>query len=186
MTHRPPARPSRKAAAAGKALLAPTPERLKHGTVSRARDSVADAHGGIGLPWLVETPLQRLYERGAINQAQLIAGEQFQRIFRLAHHDALRAADLLRDVRHSAPVDAVAVERARDSVWQAIRACGGMGSPCGSCAWHVLGNEMTVAEWARREGWGGKPMREEVAKGTLIGTLGVLAQHFRLTISGNF
>jgi hypothetical protein len=183
---RPPARPSRKAAAAGMALLAPTPERLQHGAVSRARDSVADAHGGIGLPWLVETPLQRLYERGAISQAQLLAGEQFQRLFRLAHHDGLRAADLARDVRYSAPADALAVERARDSVWQAIRACGGMGSPCGSCAWHVLGNELSVREWARREGWGGKPMREEVAKGTLIGTLGVLAEHFRLTISGNF
>jgi hypothetical protein len=31
-----------------------------------------------------------------------------------------------------------------------------------------------------REGWSGRPLREEVAKGILLGALGVLAEHFGL------
>jgi len=37
---------------------------------------------------------------------------------------------------------------------------------------------LSMREWAMREGWGGRPLREEVAKGTLVGALGVLAKHF--------
>jgi hypothetical protein len=122
------------------ALAEPSRERRRQGRITRAAEQVADAQGGIGQPWIAETMLARLYRRGSISQIQMLAGEQFQRLVRDAHHDMLRAADLSRDVRHASPVDAIAVERARDSVWVAIRALGGMTSPCGSCAWFVLGN----------------------------------------------
>jgi hypothetical protein len=71
-------------------------------------------------------------------------------------------------------------EWARRRINAALDALGGHMSPCGSCAWFVLGQEMSIRAWAIREKWGGRPIREEVAKGTLIGTLGVLARHFKL------
>ncbi|MGD6652191.1 hypothetical protein VWW24_22845, partial [Xanthomonas citri pv. citri] len=53
-------------------------------------------------------------------------------------------------------------------------------SAAGSCAWHVLGLEMSVREWATRQGWGGRPVSPPQAQGMLVATLGVLAGHFGL------
>jgi hypothetical protein len=35
-----------------------------------------------------------------------------------------------------------------------------------------------VREWAIRQGWGGRPVRQEQAQGILVAALGVLAAHF--------
>jgi hypothetical protein len=32
---------------------------------------------------------------------------------------------------------------------------GGLGSPAGSCVWHVVGLQRSLREWALRQGWGG-------------------------------
>jgi hypothetical protein len=52
---------------------------------------------------------------------------------------------------------------------------GGLGSPAGSCVWHVVGLQRSVREWAMRQGWGGKPVRVEQAQGILVAALGVIA-----------
>ena len=44
----------------------------------------------------------------------------------------------------------------------------------------MLGLDFTIHAWARREGWGGRPINPAVAKGMLVATLGVLARHFGL------
>jgi hypothetical protein len=48
----------------------------------------------------------------------------------------------------------------------------------GSCVWHVVGLQRSVREWAIRQGWGGRPVRQEQAQGILIAALGMLARHF--------
>jgi hypothetical protein len=67
---------------------------------------------------------------------------------------------------------------ARRRVHQAMQALGGISSPAGSCVWHVVGLQRSVREWAIRQGWGGRPVRQEQAQGILVAALGVLAGHF--------
>jgi hypothetical protein len=60
-----------------------------------------------------------------------------------------------------------------------MAALGGISSPAGSCVWHVVGLQRSVREWAIRQGWGGRPVRQEQAQGILIASLGMLAVHSR-------
>jgi hypothetical protein len=156
----------------------PTPQRHQHDRVTRDAETLADAAGSIGLPYRVESLLGRLERHGDITAAQRHAGEEFGRLFALAHLDPIRAADMAHGDRTGSAAANHGSERARRRVLTALDALGGQGSPCGSAAWFILGCEYSVRAWALREGWGGKPLREHVAKGTLIGTLGVLAKHF--------
>jgi hypothetical protein len=57
-------------------------------------------------------------------------------------------------------------------------ALGRISSSAGSCVWPVVGLQRSVREWARRQGWGGRPVRQEQAQGMLIAALGILAAHF--------
>jgi hypothetical protein len=41
-----------------------------------------------------------------------------------------------------------------------------------------VGLERSVREWALRQGWGGRSLRQEQAQGILVAALGVLAAHF--------
>jgi hypothetical protein len=161
------------------ALLMPSTERLQHGRIGSV-GQILDAGGLIGSPFRAESMLERMERHHDIGAAERNAGEMFQDLFRLAHLDPLKSADLMREVRVAGPHGGNGIERARDRINDAVQALGGHNSPCGSCAWFVLGNEITIAEWARREGWGGHPLRPETAKGLLIGALGVLVKHFGL------
>ncbi len=67
---------------------------------------------------------------------------------------------------------------ARRRVHAAMQALGGINSPAGSCVWHVVGLQRSVREWAMRQGWNGRPVRQEQAQGILIAALGMLAMHF--------
>jgi hypothetical protein len=58
-----------------------------------------------------------------------------------------------------------------------MQALGGISSPAGSCVWHVVGLQRSVREWAMRQGWGGRPVRQEQAQGILVAALGMLAAH---------
>ncbi len=66
---------------------------------------------------------------------------------------------------------------ARRRVHAAMEALGGMSSPAGSCVWHVIGLQRSIRDWAMRQGWGGRPVRQEQAQGILVAALGVLAAH---------
>jgi hypothetical protein len=171
---------SRFTRAAGMALVAPTAERVQHGAVTRAAETIADSHGNIGLPWRAEGPLARMERKGEIDAAQLMAGYVFHRWFQTAALDPLRAAALGQRLDPSRGSGGALIEIARNRVNGALDACGGIGSPCGSVCWHVLGLESSIADWARREGWSGRPLRHESAKLVLAGALSVLAAHFRL------
>jgi hypothetical protein len=155
---------------------APSPERRQHDRITRADETLPDADGAIGLPWYAESMLARMERRGDITAAQRRAGEEFARLFWLAHLDPLRAADMLRE--SPGMVSAHSGERARRKIHDALDALGGSSSPCGSAVWFIVGCEFSIHEWARREGWNGCPLRHEIAKGILVGGLGVLAVHF--------
>ncbi|MGZ9059751.1 MAG: hypothetical protein ACXW14_10980, partial [Burkholderiaceae bacterium] len=61
---------------------------------------------------------------------------------------------------------------------RALDALGGHGLPAASCVWHVVGMQTSIREWALRQGWGGRPVRQENAQGILVAALGVLAKHY--------
>jgi hypothetical protein len=56
-------------------------------------------------------------------------------------------------------------------------ALGGIFSLTGSCVWHRDRVQRSVREWAIRQGWGGRPVRQEQAQGMLVAALGMLAVH---------
>ncbi len=155
------------------------PERLQHDRITRSAEQVADSEGGIGRPWRIEGLLARLERHGDIGPAERLAGEKFAELFRAAHMDPIHAAGMARSCHAAAAGEPNGVS-ARERVNRALDALGGLHSASGTCAWMVLGVEMSLAAWARREGWGGRPINASVAKGVLIGTLGTLTAHFGL------
>ena len=156
-------------------------ERLQHGRVERSAETMPDASGGIGRPYIAEGLLGMLERRGQISRAQRLAGEEFGEWFRIAQLDPLRAADMGQRIPSGRAASGVAIEYARRRVNAALDACGGIGSPCGCAAWYILGLELSIAEFARREGWSGRPMRHETAKHLFFGALSVLAAHYGKT-----
>ena len=160
------------------AVADPSAERRQHDRVSRAVETLPDATGAIGLPWHVESMLARLERRGDISARERHAGEEFHRLFQLAHLDPLKSPDVRREGPRSQSDAPHGNDRARRRILAALDALGGQGSPCGTCAWFVLGCELSIRGWAMRQGWSSRPLSRDVAKGTLIGTLGVLAGHF--------
>jgi hypothetical protein len=162
------------------ALYAPSAERLQHDRIALTAKALLDDAGLICQPYRVESMLERMERQGDIGTRELDAGELFQRFYRVAHLDPLKCSDPMQEVRAQGAHNGNGIEYARDRIDAAMQALGGHGSPCGSCAWYVLGDELTIAEWARREGWGNRPISPHVAKGTLLGALGVLAAHFGL------
>jgi hypothetical protein len=129
---------------------------------------------------LVDT-LDRLLKAGTITEPMLEAGRTFERQFILAQLDPLRAPDIGRipgNGREPDPSDTTLGARRR--VHSALTTLGGHDGPLGSVAWHVLGRGVSVREWALRQGWGGRPVRQEQAMGMLIAALDLLAGHYGL------
>src|SRR5581483_3231777 len=128
--------------------------------------------------------LTSMERRGAITPGMRQAGEDFRASFAVAQLDPLRALDLrlLRTAEASLRTErdgpGLRVEAARRAVWQALRAVGGIGSPAGSCLWHVLGWQCSVKEWAMQQGWSGRRVNQVAAGGILIAALGTLEGHF--------
>lgn len=160
----------------------PTPERWRQGDVERLEHSIADEEGRPARPFRGVDTLARMLRRGSINAAMHQAGEDFRVVFAAAQLDGLRAPDLAR-VPQATPRDLEPTARqveARKRVRRALQALGGIASPAGSCVWHVVGCEWTLRDWSLREGWGGRPLSEDTARGILVGALGVLQAHYGL------
>ena len=156
-------------------VLAPTPERRARGEVERLATAIADEHGRPARPYRATDTLLVMERRGTITSAMRQAAEDFRALFHAASLDPLRAPDLDRvPARSRDPRLGERGGEAREQVWTAMTALGGIHSPAGSCVWHVVGCEWTLKDWARREGWGGRPLGVETAAGVLVGGLGVL------------
>jgi hypothetical protein len=125
--------------------------------------------------------LARLYEGGAIDDALLEAGREFERAFAAAALDPLRAMPLERVLGNGQGLHvAEGISLARWRLHNALSALGGQASPAGSACWAVLGLGRSLREWALAHGWRGRPLRQETAQGILVAALGVLAGHYGL------
>jgi hypothetical protein len=152
------------------------PARLARRDVEEVRER--DPDGRIVVHHRTVDTLGRMLRAGTIDQAMHDAARDFQAAFIVAQLDTLRALPVLRvpgTGREPELNDRQLAARRR--VHAAMAALGGIGSPAGSCVWHVVGLQRSVREWALRQGWGGRPVRQEQAQGILVAALGVLAGH---------
>ncbi|MCQ4162158.1 hypothetical protein NON00_19800 [Roseomonas sp. GC11] len=162
-------------------LSKPSQWRLQHGGFSEPmREADPETGTPIAHRRAVDT-LGLMLAHGTITSPMHEAGEIFRGLFRAACFDSMATSQILRvpglrvDTLSTLQLDA------RRRVAAALDALGGHDSPCGSCAWFVLGLEFSVREWAMRQGWAGRTMHGPVGQGILVGTLGILALHFGLT-----
>jgi hypothetical protein len=122
--------------------------------------------------------LGKMLRSGTISQEMHDAARDFQASFIIAQLDTLRALPLLRVPGTGREPDLNERQlHARRRVHEAMQALGGLSSPAGSCVWHVVGLQRSVREWSLRQGWGGRPVRQEQAQGILMAGLGMLAAH---------
>ena len=161
------------------AVALPTAERASHDPVL-----LIDERDPDGWPVIHARALDniaRLLRDGIIDDDWADAGYRFRRDFTRAHLDELRAADLARmPVTGGAQAPGDRVEDARERVAAVIARLGGFGSPMGSVAWYVIGAEMPIADWARRQRWGGgAALNPHRATGLLIGALSTLSAVYR-------
>src|SRR5512134_3943045 len=116
---------------------------------------------------------------GTITQGMHDAARDFQAQFTIACYDTLVCMRFRRDPSKGNRAELTETQiDARRRVDAAMNALGGLGSPAGSCTWHVIGLQRSIREWAMRRGWGGRPVRVEQAQGILVAALGVLARHY--------
>ena len=116
---------------------------------------------------------------GTITKDMHDSARDFQAQFTVARFDAIRCMPLVRLPGGGGAGDFTDAQvDARRRVGAALDALGGLGSPAGSCVWHVVGLQRSIREWAMRQGWGGKPVNEKHAQGILIAALGVLAGYY--------
>jgi hypothetical protein len=153
-------------------------ERRQHGRVTRDTEQSADTQGAIGQPYRAESLLERLQRVGDIGARERAAGEEFQRLFRLAWLDPLRAASLDEVFRGASRLPHGS-EDARRRVNEVFERLGSReNSRAASCAWYVIGCEQSLATWSRNMRWMGRTMSEHAAKGVLLATLDMLVAHF--------
>jgi hypothetical protein len=127
--------------------------------------------------------LRLMLDSGTITPAMHAAARDFQAAFTIACFDSMPRVNLRLMARSPSPAHDVrdltdTQIAARERVARALDALGGHGSPAGSCVWHVVGMQTSIREWALRQGWGGRPVRQESAQGILVAALGVLAKHY--------
>ena len=116
---------------------------------------------------------------GTITKDMHDAARDFQAQFTIARFDVVRCMPLMRLPGGGGAGDLTDAQvDARRRVGGALDALGGLGSPAGSCVWHVVGLQRSIREWAMRQGWGGRPVRVEQAQGILVAALGVLAGRY--------
>ena len=160
--------------------LGPSKWRLQHGGFS---EPIREADPKTGSPVqhrrAVDT-LGMMLANGTITQEMHDAGGYFRALFRRAALDGMARSPLVRLPGKTADALSERNIDARRKVAEALDALGGHDSAAGSCAWYVVGLEMSVREWAMRQGWGGRPVAPPQAQGMLVATLSVLAGHFGL------
>ena len=155
----------------------PSPERRRHGRIERVSHQIADQRGDPARPFRAVDTLGAMERHGTITASMRQSADDFRRDFQIAGFETLRAAQLTRLGGSGGALSDARLD-ARRRVHCALTVLGGLGSPAGSCVWHVVGLEQTLKAWALREGWGGRPIGEKTAAGVLIATLGALAQSY--------
>ena len=158
------------------------PHKVKGRQLEEVREK--DPDGRIVYHHRTVDTLGKMLRAGTIDQAMHDPAKDFQAAFIVANLDPLRALPILRVPGTGRDPDLN--ERQLHARWRVhkwLEVLGGISSPAGSCVWHVVGLQHSVREWALRQGWGGRPVRQEQAQGILIAALGMLATHTRYGMS---
>jgi hypothetical protein len=152
------------------------PHRVRGRRLEEVREK--DPDGRIVVHHRTIDSLGKMSRAGTITPEMHDAAKDFQAAFIVANLDPIRALPILRVPGNGREPDLNERQlHARRRVHKALEALGGILSPAGSCVWHVVGLQRSVREWAIRQGWGGRPVRQEQAQGILVAALGVLAAH---------
>lgn len=108
------------------------------------------------------------------------AGQQFSQDFARAFGSGMVTARLDGMPGGTAPGEMMVEKNAgaARAVRQALDAVGGNGSPAGSALWFVAGLQLSIRDWALRDGWNGRRLDRDEAKGYLLAALGVLARYY--------
>lgn len=115
-----------------------------------------------------------------ITEAMHDAGQQFSQDFARAFASGVASPKLDGLPGGTAPGQMM-VERnagAARAVRDALDAVGGNSSPAGSALWFVAGLQLSIRDWALRDGWNGRRLDRDEAKGILVAALGVLARYY--------
>ena len=130
--------------------------------------------------------LALMLRNGSITGAMHDAGQQFSQDFARAFGSGV-ASSRLDGLPAGTTPGQMMVEKnagAARAVRDALEAVGGSGSPAGSALWYVAGLQLSLREWALRDGWNGKRIDRDEAKGILVAALGVLARYYGYERSG--
>ena len=161
-------------------LSQPSKWRLQHGAFD---DAVRGTDPDTGCPIAHRRAIDSLglmLANGTITQQMHEAGVIFRTLFQRAALDRVRTMSMIRIEGGSVDPLSESQASARQKVAHAVYALGGFDSPRGSIVWHVVGIEVTIRDWALRQGWSGRHMHPPQAQGLLVGALGMLAAHFGL------
>jgi hypothetical protein len=173
--------------AASGATVEPAPERFRAdhvggGGMVRCAESIGDANGGVGRPWRSLDTLARMERAGTISTSMRAAGVLFNEFFFEAGLDPLFAADPTRIPVLAHKSYLVTARRGSRSAVEIVLGTldrlGGIASPGGSCAWHVLGCETTIESWALSRTWSTFRVDPRVATGILLTDLGILQSYY--------
>ena len=159
------------------------PHKVKGRQLEEVREK--DPDGRIVVHHRTVDSLGKMLKAGTITPEMHDAAQDFQAAFIVANLDPLRALPILRVPGTGREPDLTERQlHAKRRVHEAMQALGGLSSPAGSCVWHVVGLQRSVREWAMRQGWGGRPVRQEQAQGILVAALGMLAAQTRYALAG--
>jgi len=130
--------------------------------------------------------LALMLRNGSITGAMHDAGQQFSQDFARAFGSGVASPKLDGLPGGTAPGQMMVEKNAgaARAVRDALEAVGGSGSPAGSALWYVAGLQMSIRDWAQREGWNGRRQDRDEVKGHLVAALGMLARYYGYERSG--
>lgn len=161
-------------------LLKPSKWRLQHdGFPEPNREADPDTGSLVQHRRTVDT-LRQMPAKGSIAPQMHEAGCIFRTLSRSAAIDRMATSQLIRVDGSNADSLSTRQLDARRRMLRTFDALGGHVGPARSCVWFVVGLEMSVPEWATRQGWCGRPVPQPIASGMLVVAPGILILHFGL------
>jgi hypothetical protein len=148
-----------------------TPHQVRGRELEEVREK--DPDGRIVMHHRTVDTLGKMLRAGTITEEMHDAAKDFQAAFIIAQLDPLRALPMVRVPGTGREPDLSERQlHARRRVHKAMAALGGIGSPAGSCVWHVVGLQRSLREWAIRLGWGRPAGAAGAGTGDSSGSLG--------------
>jgi len=158
---------------------APTPARRQHDEI--VQTVTVEGRERRTVRKVADTLHQLRFRTKTIDVEQYRAGCRFQRSFQAASLSGYAsAADLSKPMGLTsvARLPGSGIEDARDVVYDALRAVGGISSLGGGLLWHVVGLGWTVKRFAEEREVMGRRVSQQTAAGALLVSLEALAAHY--------